>query len=187
MFDCVTFFIYDHHQHLFAGLIFLLCVALLLIGQQTVTPASKPHGRPFSKKLLIFFPLWVLLSSVAYFYTGFAFLTVVVLTLFCANGILKIWYIKGLEKEYDEFVRKATFRNRRLGLLCIGGYCFLFFLLGMLLIVFSPGYSANWGFWFGVGLIYYAILTAVCTTVYLLKIGKSSSIYEEMARGERGD
>ncbi len=168
-------FIYNNFTH-------VLCVLVLvsrlgdIISTRLVTPTLKLEANPLARKLRWPF-IWssTLLCLLPYLHTGAAIIVLVPSLLVSASNIGKFWFVKAMgESDYHQML--LTFaRKVKLSHVIASFLASFFFLLlaGIVLLYLSYG-PDNWGWWYAIGMITYAVACSLHALVYVVRMVKTA-------------
>ena len=170
----MTEFVYNNLDHVLCG---LLLISRLgdVISTYLVSPTLKLEANPIVKRLgWKFALLTILVCVVPYWSLPMGLMMLVPFLMVSASNIGKIWFIRTYgESEYLELVRsvarKGSMRGSLLGTWASAAFIAL---QGSVLIFFYPNQD-QWAFWFGCGILLYALIIALWGTVYTVRLFRS--------------
>lgn len=117
--------------------------------------------------------LTVLICLLPYYHTGLGVMALVPFLFVSASNISKIWFVRAMgETEYLELLLKIAAKSKLSNaLLCVFMSCFFVALSGFTLLILCYD-TQNWGYWFAIGIIWYAFVIAIYGTFYYRRLYK---------------
>ena len=171
-------FIYRNFDHVLFVLLFISRVAD--IGSTYLaTPNLKLEANPIAKKLgWPFALLTILVSFMAYWNTRLSVAALVFFLLVSASNIGKIWLFRTIgEDEYLELMVRMARKSKLPYAICgVLASSFLVVLVGGLLVFLSPAPEQEWGYFVGVGIIYYGGAMAFYGSLSFIKLFRKARI-----------
>lgn len=165
-----------------------LC-ALILVGRlgdilstYLITPGLSLEANPVARKLgWRFMMLSILLCLVPFYSTPMGIIILVPSLMVSASNIGKIWFVRSYgEAEYLQLLlgvaRKSKLRHAVAGVLLSA---FFIALSGLVLLFLSPDPSEDWGFWFAIGILTYALAIALHGSLFCFRIFKMAGSRQE--------
>jgi SAM-dependent methyltransferase len=160
-------------------LCFLILVGRLgdIVSTRMLTPTLKLEGNLLVRRLGWRFALGsLLLCLVPYFTIEFGIVVLVPSLLVSASNIGKIWLIRGIgEDEFADLVLKLARRGKLSHALGAVLSAALFVILaGLVLWYLYPGTRDGWGFWFGMGIMFYGAIILLHGSLYYRRLFKTA-------------
>jgi SAM-dependent methyltransferase len=118
----------------------------------------------------------LLLCLVPYFTISFGIVVLVPSLLVSASNIGKIWLIRGIgEDEFEKLLMKVAGRGKLSHALGAVLSSALFIVLaGLILWYLSSDAGEGWGFWFGMGIIFYGLIISLHGSLYYWRLFKTA-------------
>ncbi len=146
------------------------------------TPKLKMEGNVIAKKLgWPFAVLTILVSFIAYYNTAIALALIAPSLLVSSMNFGKVWIMRTMgELEYRKMLLSLARRSQLrymifyilLSSLYMGG-------LGLLVMLFYPDPSEDWGFWVGFGILGFALVILVHGSIFSVKLFKEAAAVPE--------
>lgn len=169
-------FINGHFEHVLCGLLLLSRIGD--VGSTyLVTPKMQLEANPLMKKLGWKFALLTLLVCfVPYYSTNMAVFMLVPFLFVTSANIGKIWFARAYgETEYRELLlqvaRKSKLSHAIAGTIVSASFLAL---AGLVLLYLAPDPDHDWGYWFALGLILYAIIIGLYGSLFFRRIFKAA-------------
>jgi len=152
-------FIYTHLEH-------VLCVLVLIsrlgdvVSTRLATRTLKLEANPIARRLgWWFIAATLVLCVVPYFHVGWGVMIFTASGLVAASNTGKLWAIRALgEEEYHRHLMRVVRRTRPLyALSAIAVSAAFTVLVGVTQMVLSAGPAADWGHWFGMGIVVFGL------------------------------
>lgn len=171
----------DIHHFLSSHFEWTLCVLILvgrlgdILSTYLITPGLSLEANPVARKLGWRFMLSSILVCLVPFYSPPLGIIILVPSLMVsASNIGKIWFVRTYgEAEYLQLLlgvaRKSQLRHALAGVLLSA---FFIALSGLVLLVLSPDPSEDWGCWFAIGILTYALAIALHGSAFCFRIFK---------------
>lgn len=167
-------FFYAHVQ-----LDHLLC-ALILLGRlgdigstYLVTPQLRLEANPLVRKLGWRFAVATLfVCLIPYYSTALGIVVLIPSLMVSAANTSKIWFARAYgEVAYGELILRLA-RQTRLSQALIPTWLAALFiaLIGLVLLLLSPDPNQDWGFWFGIGFLSYALVVALYGSLFFVRL-----------------
>ena len=166
-------FLYDHLDLVLA---LLLLVSRLgdLISTYLVTPTLRLEANPIVRRLGWRFAIVsnLAICALPYISREMAVMALMPFLLVCASNSSHIWMARTLgEEEYKALALRVARRSRLshavAGTCASGGF---FVLTGLVVLLFNPDPSMDWGFWMGAGIVFYGLVVIVYRSLYLRRL-----------------
>ena len=178
MIDAILYFLWDHLEHVLAVL--LLISRIGDIGTTfLVTPSLRLEANPIMRKLgWPFAVATLLLCLVPYFNLTAAVMILMPFLMISAGNAGRIWIARALgEGEYHALLIRAARRSRPIeAILPICVSAGFIMLTGLVVLLFYPRPSTDWGFWIGVGIILYGVAIAFYGTLSVRRLFRQASL-----------
>lgn len=155
-------FFYENFAHVLCALLFISRVGDVL-STYLVTPNLKLEANPIVRKLgWKYALLTILVCFIPYYSLVMAVFALPVFLLVCASNFKKVWVARtmgeeGLLNHTQELIKKAKLSDVMLSTLASS---FFLFLTGLSLYFLSPYGPRQWSYWFAMGIMAYAFVTA---------------------------
>ena len=178
MSDAILYFLWGHLEHVLAVL--LLISRLGDIGTTfLVTPNLSLEANPIMRKLgWRFAAATLLLCLVPYFNQVVAVLILMPFLMISAGNAGRIWIARALgEGEYYALLIRAARQSRPIEAIlpmCVSAGFIM--LTGLVVLLFYPRPSTDWGFWLGVGIVLYGVSIAFYGTLFVRRLFKQASV-----------
>ncbi len=165
-------FIAGNLKHVLCG---LLLISRLgdIITTRLATPKLRLEANPIVRRLgWPFAVLTVLACLLPYYDVRLAVLALAPFLLVSAANAGKIWFLRAYgEAEYAALVlrlaRKSRLSHALAGVAASGGFVVL---AGLVLWYLSPDPDADWGHWFGLGVMLYGFIVALYGSLHFIRI-----------------
>jgi hypothetical protein len=157
--------------HILACLVFLSRLADI-VSTRLVTPNLTLEANPIARRLgWRFAYATLLLAAVPYYSRELAVSLFTVSFLVAGSNLFRGWIARALgEEEFALLTQRIAHRgNRTASLLFVLGAATLNALVGLLLMLFSKG-EADWGYWFGTGIVLYGATIAIYGSASILRV-----------------
>ena len=165
-----------------------LCILLLIsrIGDLTTTYLCTPkltlESNPVMKKLGWRFGLLTLLVCFLPWYsTSMSVMVLVPFFLVTSSNAAKIWVLRAIgEREYGRLALSWAARSKRSTALAAAWASALFLaLVGALLLLLCPNPALDWGYWIGLGILLYAAIITLYSTLSILSLFKRAKAAQQ--------
>ncbi len=168
-------FFYANFEHVLAFLVFISRLAD--IGTTYLaTPNLKLEANPIVRKFGWPF-VWITtipLCMIPYFWTSGAIMMIVAFLLVAYANSRGLWLVRAIgEKKYLEFMISASGQaepRQTVALLLIPGL--LIVVLGIVVMLFYPSPSKDWGFYISMGIFSYAFIIFLYSPLYFFRLRK---------------
>ncbi|MHC4502477.1 MAG: hypothetical protein ACYTFI_04155 [Planctomycetota bacterium] len=157
----------------------VLCALLLLsrlgdiVSTYLVTPDLKLEANPIARKLgWRFMALTVLACLLPYYNTALAVMALVPFLLISASNAGKIWFTRTMgESQYLDMLLRIARKSRLSHAICgvLASSSFIV-LAGAVLCFLSPDPGRDWGYWFGLGIVFYGTIVALYGSLYFVRL-----------------
>ena len=174
-------------EFVYANLSHVLCILILVarLGDVLSTYIATPRLH-LENNLLIRKLGWrfawasLLICLLPYYHTGMGIVVLVPSLMVAASNSSKVWSLRATgEVEAAETILRLAKRSRLshtlLGILVTS---FFIGLVGVLLCYLCPNPRSDWGFWFGVGILTYAVAILIHGSLYYCNLFKKAKIPE---------
>lgn len=169
-------FITTHFEHVLCGLIFV-ARAGDIVSTFLITPKLALEANPIAKKLGWPFGVLTIFVCLIPYYSTPAGVIVLVPSLFVsASNTAKIWFVRSMgEMEYLNLLYRLA-RTTRLAHAVLGLLASALFiaLAGMVLLFLAPDPAADWGYWYAIGILGYAVIIGLYGTIYICRLFHSA-------------
>ncbi len=171
-------FIHSHIklEHLLCALIFIS--RLGDIGSTyLVTPKLKLEANPIVRK----FGWWYAIATLAiclvpYYSTAMAIIVLVPSLMVSASNTGKVWFVRAYgESAYLELLLSVARKSRLSHALVPTIVAALFIaLVGLTMMLFCPDPTKDWGYWFGAGVIVYAVAIGFHGSMFFIRLFRNA-------------
>jgi hypothetical protein len=168
-------FIYQNLNHIFC---LLLLIGRLgdIVSTYIITPKLKLEANPIIRKFKFPFAFaTILICVVPYWNPGFGLALIVASFLISFLNISKMWFLKtlGEDRALKLYIYVAQNSNLRLPIFLSIIACSFMAAIGLICLLFYP-HSNDWGFYFGIGFVGFAVAIQIHTIFYFRKIFQAS-------------
>jgi hypothetical protein len=170
--DVVLPFVWRHLDHVLAVL--LLISRLGDIGPTyLITPRLRLESNPIVRRLgWRFVVASILLCLVPYFNEAAGVMILVPFLLVAAANARSLWFARAIgEEEYHAMLMRAVRRSRLVqAVVPIWVSAGFTLMIGLVVLLFYPDPSTDWGFWVGTGVLLYAFIVALYGTLTVRRL-----------------
>jgi hypothetical protein len=170
--DAVVHFFWRNMDHVLAAL--LLIARLGDIGTTyLVTPRLRLEANPLVRKLGWRFAVASLLFClVPYYNAAVAVMMLVPFLLVSAGNAGRIWFSRAVgEEEYHAILIRAARRSRPVqAILPVCLSAAFMALTGIVVLLFYPDPTMDWGFWLGSGIVLYGVIIGFYGTLSMRRL-----------------
>lgn len=168
-------------EHLLCGLILLGRLGDI-ISTYLVSPKLQLEANPLVRKLgWRFASATVLLCLIPYWSTAGGVVVLIPSLMVSAANISKIWFARAYgESEYYELLLRLA-RESRLASALVPILVAASFIavIGLVLLLLSPDPSRNWGYWFALGFLAYALAIGFHGSMFAIRLFRKAQRMDE--------
>ncbi len=148
-----------------------------------LTLETNPLIRRFGWRMTVFS---VVVCFVPYYNVTLGLLILVPSLFVAAGNSLQVWSSRavGEEERKSRLLELTTKTKLSHAILSTWSSALFVGLAGLLLMLLSPDPRAAWGYWFGMGLLVYALVVAIFRTLFFISLFKEGSSHVEAGAAE---
>jgi hypothetical protein len=169
--------IYQNLNHVFCALLFIGRLGDI-VSTYIVTPKLKLEANPIVRKFKYPFAFaTIFVCVVPYWNLGFGLALIVASYLISFLNISKMWFLKTLGEEdaFKLYIYIAQKSSLKLAISLSILACSFLAAIGFICLLFYP-HTSDWGFYFGIGIVGFALAIQIHTIFYFKRIFRTAEI-----------